>query len=259
MKNFLLNLFENLRFNIYIRDVSFLGFNSYQIIVPGMSEIHIKTKRNWKDFITPFDVISYVRNINNLSNLEIYELSEDLENFIASYSSRSWVTFKEYFALPISFFLPWEIVTSQLLQSIFNYRLGNYEKSYYFMKEYCEFSENLRENIINKEMLYAIQNFLALSINNSKDFKKISQILQQIYEKSIIDKIFTIFSGNSKILSIIKTIIPNFELPNCWDCKNCLISSYCFYMDLEELHLNIKKKNKEFPIDQESVQRILES
>ncbi|BCZ44461.1 hypothetical protein psyc5s11_05280 [Clostridium gelidum] len=72
MLEYLLNILKRDDYSIFIRDVSFLGFSSYHVIVPGFSEVEtihdVEALDNYSSYIK---MKKYLRDIDNISNEEI--------------------------------------------------------------------------------------------------------------------------------------------------------------------------------------------
>jgi len=72
---YLMNCINKLGKKLYVRDVSFLGFNSYYIVIPGISNIFGKQS---EDFISSINV-GFWRRIKSINNFELAELVESIE------------------------------------------------------------------------------------------------------------------------------------------------------------------------------------
>ena len=256
MLSYLVNLIRDFGYNMYFRDVSFLKFNAYQIIIPGMSVVKMLSKRNWKEAVTSIPVIDYLCNIHELSNMQLRELAEDMENYIADESRRSYFSFSRYVGLPIRNYTPWQMVTLHIILALIYCKLGEISYACKFMVEYTSLLNNL-EKKNNAQLLYAFRDFLLLSLKYPKSPKRTRNILKQLYDEELVDKIFDAVQEGSNILKMLKIFFPDFKLPNCWNCKQCPVTDNCRYKELETIHLSLKKAIKENTIDQLSMRNIV--
>lgn len=71
MLNYLINILKDDGFDVFIRDVSYLGFPSYHIIVPGFSEIeNIDDVKSLDKYLEFSKIKNFVRNTDHLSPKE---------------------------------------------------------------------------------------------------------------------------------------------------------------------------------------------
>ncbi|MDR2204911.1 MAG: YcaO-like family protein [Flavobacteriaceae bacterium] len=231
---YLLNLANNLDYDVYMRDVSVLGFPAVFIYIPNISILGQKSFSN-KDNI-------------NISKDLIVKIDE-LENLLIPFDKLIYDQTKINRAI--------EIIESLDLVSVNNeeYKLKNLFK--------LEFKKDSSWNNIPTSFFMILLTILA------KDFKKSIHYLDlfinqmklgnNLYYKEI-KEYLTCLSNNKSVKHINKNIVENLstpeslfkfiKYPNCPDCSNCELNKECNSFPNYDLFNKVKKKAKEVFINQ---------
>lgn len=245
---YLVDKIFDLNFDLYVRDVSYLGFPSFQVYIPGMSEI---SSLEGQEGITKFSTVKkYIPIIYNLKNQDSKNI-ERLANALEEAYESNFVPPK---LLEICyFFLPnknkkLDLLNIELLLIILYYRINNLRKAYKYINMYIE------KNISNDERekylyYYCVRDYLRFKIY--KPSYNIKKILNKLYGKKIALMVIEDLRDPTKIFNDI-------ELPTCFDCINCEIKSDCKYFDLLRYKKILEKKQEENPIDQLRVKNTFE-
>ena len=232
---FLLDFIKKTGHNIYIKDVSFLGFNSYYIIIPGMSELSygslkLYPRRN-------FDRMEYLSNLSNLNNTELEKLAIDLERFVLIH--RKNLTLNDYLGgiYPQSLRL-----NLYLFLSVIYYKLGDFEKAY---KHHISFLENMHNhgNLYRLYYFQVVKEFLSLSTRYGRDGEKKKHMLMSLFDKDTVKKVIHTYDN-------INNFFQSFSLPPCWNCSLCPESSHCPYKYVENIYITLKENIKKTPLNQ---------
>ncbi|NVO12100.1 MAG: YcaO-like family protein [Bacteroidales bacterium] len=238
---YLLQLIDELGSQIYIRDVSYLGFNSYYIVVPGLSQY----KRNKSDY-TILNKLDYlINNINNASSLPNHELTSLVsvlenkyilikENHINLKEILLYNTDKEATDLTIDIFL-----------SMANYKIGNIDKAYLYLKNYLKDKE-----VQDYLYFYACKDYLAL-LKNRRNENEIQSYMTKIYGIELTEEVLEDMQDPN-------TIFKSYNLQLYFDCKNCEIKEF-EYFKIASILKNIENKHKTQPIEQMSLSKIFYS
>ncbi|HPZ09346.1 MAG TPA: YcaO-like family protein [Candidatus Eremiobacteraeota bacterium] len=235
-------------YNIYVRDVSFLGFDSYQILIPGLSEESLNRFQLHK-LISKIPAVKYLSNLDKLTIKELKALASDMEDFLAQSVERKGFLLWEYPPFPYSFDeSPLNDMSLHAFMSYLYYNLRDFEKAY---KSYNEFIDSMEHyNITVSVYLYALKEFFALSTKYPENLDKIAKILKPIYGEDIVEEILYIFRDpDNSIKDLVHYDMGDKHL-KCWDCKNCSVQSLCPYKYIEEVYLNVKEQAMNNPIDQ---------
>ncbi len=230
---FLLDFIKKRGHNIYIRDVSFLGFNSYYIIIPGMSEVSYGSlKLNRK---RDFDRMEYLSNLCNLNKSDLEKLAIDLEGFILK--NRRNMTVNDY----LGGIYPSMRLSLSLLISLIYYKLGDFEKSY---KHHVNFLENLN-NYSNYRLYYfqVVKEFLCLSTRYGRNVEKKKHILMSLFNRETVMKVIHNYDH-------INNLFQSLSLPPCWKCNVCSEYVNCPYKYVESIYITVKENIKKNPINQ---------
>ena len=159
MQTYLLNLLIDQGHNIFIRDVSFLNFNAYHIIVPGMSVTKMLSDRDWKEAYFSIPGLDYLCRLDTLSNTELAELAEDIENFIADDSFYRNLTFYQYAGMLVKKDIPWKQVSLWFILALIYYKLNHFEASRHYMTQFLMLID--RKNEPNGlQSFYALRDFI---------------------------------------------------------------------------------------------------
>lgn len=231
---YVINIISKKGYEILIRDTSYLGFCSYQIIIPGFSEIYnfgyqrLREKYSLekaRDTIKNITTSSY-RDILSLINYLEYKLDWVLENSIE-------FTVK----LPIKQNYNLINFDYRFLLAICYYRLGEYVKSYNILKPICDYTNS------DRDYYCCIRDYIWAKSKGIKH-NEIIDYLYNFYNKDIVIKAAFELENEDTVLSNI------YKPYNCWDCKNCNISNKCSYSIVKNIKLKLKQANSNNIINQ---------
>ncbi len=241
-----LQIINNLNYSILIRNVSYFGFPSYQIIIPGMSELIYRYENPMKK--------SYKRNLRYDIKLYNYKNNKKiLKKLKMLYSKKDKINFGKFLGISNKNTFKYNNLPTSILLTAINYKLENYYKAYKNINEYIEILKNKNFSSQNMISYYkCIRSYLSMKISINND-EYIKDILKKTYSKEIYKKVKSEFIGNKK--NILKDL-PDF---NCFKCQNCTISEYCNYELHKSAYLKIKKKINKTKINQKKVKTIFES
>src|SRR6056297_140232 len=226
---FLIN--KKLEYNIFIRDTSYTGFNSYYIIIPGISEYKELTS-NSKDFFKKnFKYFNRKKYFSKLENLNHQELNELAKNMVESSMNKSvdnfsYLTLADYLNLPVLIDNPWKIITLDMVLAVIYYKIDDIKKAY---KCICDFVDYLEEKEYDKGInyYYTVKNYFALLTRYNK--KEANQILEKISDRKNAKKVIKGFKNKDKLFE-------KFLLPNYRECNKCNAKSTCKYKEIKKLY-----------------------
>lgn len=229
---YLINIIQKNDFNdIFIRDVSFLGFPSFFIIIPGLSEIDFMTKYKIDNYIKNYNSTYLLSNLKDLNNDEYKYLIDDLMNFKTADIRTENFFINEYFSIPIDN-EDWDKITIELLLAMIFYRINNYKKAFFYIDKYIKFIENNYDDV-DLSYYYVVRN-LFLFLSNGKSFLNSIKKLSLIYEKEIVYEVKKDLENNNKIFDYV-------PLPNNYNCNECQLQKDCKYNNIRDIYLKIKK------------------
>jgi ribosomal protein S12 methylthiotransferase accessory factor len=232
--------------DIYIRDCSFLGFPSHQVLIPGMSEILMLIKKDIPYQVDNDRIVYFIKNLPLLSNSELEQLALSMENFKNGDPREYGIFLHEYFKIPVANNKEWSHATLEFILTMVHYKIGNFRKATEDIGIYIEFLKNLYSHM-DLSYYYCVREFLNLK---SQGFTNddAGKILEQFFDARIIKKVLYDFSKEN--------IFEYLALPVCWNCEQCRLSENCQYKNVREIYLSMKRAMKENPIQQDSLKSV---
>lgn len=218
---FMINTIHNMGFDIYIRDVSFLGFPSYRIYIPGMSEInnifsnkHFKQTYSKKGSLHSFYIAhnlyeSSEEDIRTLLQC-IDELPESLDTTVISSLNKkdTWSNINLYF-----------------LAALLCFRNDSVSRAIDYIHKAIKI--NLNENTL---LLYKCCEDMMHASNDSK----IYDVLKSMYGEHIFKLSYNLLYS-SQWLS-------HFNFTNCFNCANCKTKEFCYLIPYAKLLKRIENQ-----------------
>lgn len=237
MLKFMLDLIVNQGYDVLIRDVSFLGFPSYSIIVPGFSEFMCVDELRGKELITQSLIRNSITYLGEASTEEIQRLLRFL-NFKSQSLLENDLT--NVLGLPFLQSLPGGYQATNFLMMVCYYRLGQYDKAYSMMTTIS--SDKPLEN----QYYRCIENLLEFK-RNGMTLIELTQCLEKLYDEHMVHNVIQQFGEEAYV---IKKLYPKFQ---CWNCDRCEASKICSYPAVEALHEKILLKEKASHISQKDL------
>ncbi len=229
--NFIKNKITELGFEIYIRDVSFLGFNSYYIVVPGMSQYPTK-RLHYEILAESYGNLHYIRKIKEINNDQIKLICDNI--------NKDYKSLKQYcfnFNELIVFHVNNDLLDldMELLFFMLNYKIGNIEDAYFYICEYLK-----DKSFISHKYYYGIKDYIKLRLNGSHG--------QEIIDKLVLaygDEIYEVYEDMKKP----DKVLQYYDWPSCFKCEICSIRKDCCQFEVLRVIKNIQIKQNENIID----------
>jgi len=229
---------DKLGFQMYIRDVSFLGFKSFYVIIPELSQDKQK-KTDFTIFHNFYKIINKINNAPNLPKNELKSLVSILDNnyyfiknnYISFHEELFFNTDKDATDLTIDLFL-----------SMSYYKLLNIDKAYYYLDKYLS-------NKDVKEYLYffACKDYFSLLIHR-KNKNEVYSYMSKIYGVELSKEII-------EDLKYPENIFKSYNFKSFFDCKDCDINKFDYY-NIATILKNIENKHKKNTINQMNLSKI---
>lgn len=232
------------RWHILVRDVSFLGFPAFHVIIPGVSELQKFDKKNCIDANRKVRIAELLQDINTCTDKELREIAQFVEGEIEKYEHGSiadltGVAYLEEF--------PWKKIRFNLFLCMLYLRIGDFKRAHFFMRRYI--SEIEETDIVLEagglEYYKCAGDYLALLTENGIENEEITEkveILKQIY-------------GDESISHVLESVRPEkafqvFEKLECPACPQCTLREFCFYEKIRDIHTQVKNAIAQNVIDQ---------
>lgn len=234
--NFLINAILSLGYDIYIRDVSFLGFPSFYIYIPGMSEVMYPFDENLYDnYHTMFFNVKLLYDLKNKSIKEYKEIISFLEN--------EKIDNIRLFPYNISID---NTYNRMYLLSLLCYRISDYRKA---SKYLSEFIDSLDSDVSNVSYFCCARDFFYYrSLNIDKE--EIIEYLNVFYPIEIVQEVIIDLIDEKKIFDYQ-------NLSKCFDCHNCTIKTECKLIDVLRIKKKMQDKQSCNIIEQSDLQKLL--
>lgn len=239
----MMELILSMNHDILIRDVSSLGFPSYHIIVPGMSEMLDITDIMARSFNTKIYV---ARLLNNPILITKENCRYIIGTMQISAPSQIENTMTSHYCLPISFSLPGEEfgLGWAYLVAMCYALINNYMKAADYLQALVEMAESHQSerSVFYKAVYYYLDGMASIG-----QHKKVIQYLQLVFDTDICTEIDSVFINPEQIITK-QYPLHRRNMEECCNKSDCCDYDAYFYC-LERL----RKKQLENPINQDDL------
>lgn len=230
----------NKGWEILVRDVNFLGFPSFHIIIPGVSEIRNLRKNNCIKLKREIGISKLLMDVNMCTKNElntIFQYVEENRNNYVTLSDLIKITFRKDFF--------WRKIKLDLFLSMLCLKIQEFEKSYHYLKKYISEIEEKNIDIEMNGLKYykCIRDYLFILIKKEKIRKKEVNILQCIYGDET-------FREVNKAVFNVEEALQHYGRFDCVNCSKCIFTQFCVYEKIQNIHKKIKNRIIENQIDQ---------
>lgn len=222
--NFIKTTINALNYKIYIRNVSFMGFNSYYIVVPGMSQFPSQRK-HYEVLNDSLYSLHSLRNIENLSKEQLQSLCVKVNN---DYTTLKSFHFNFNEMLPFHSNQDLLDLSFELLLFMLNYKAGYIEKAFVYISDFLK-----DKDFESYKYYFGIKHYIKLKMENYGD-AEIQKILSILY-KDETQEIIADVRDPEKIMQY-------YKWPQNFECEKCHLISDCLQWSLLRVIKNIQKK-----------------
>jgi len=235
-------------YDIYIRDVSFLDFPAFHIVVPGFSEAYPMNEIRMREKNTIESVSLILKNLSDASNNELekvirifrYKMHSNFEN-----------TLPFIMQLPIDRDFAGVVFPETYLVAIISYYLGRDSIAFSIINDTVKIFEKIIEKGDPKLIfLRCLRDCIGSRMDGTAD-KTAYEILKRFYTEEVITKAMDIVRDRDRILK------KGFPVLSCPDCGLCEVKGYCSYKTVEGFLVSVGKAAAENRIDQRRLGDIL--
>lgn len=209
-------------YQVFLRDVSYLGFPSYHVVIPGMSEVeNTADKEALKDYIRYNSVKRHIRNLEFKDNNKIKELISLLES--QEFSPTIPVT--RIINVELKNTLPWYLSCTGLLKLALHVKIGDYKGAVKCLEDYIKMA--CPKNAV-PSYYECLREYLTMKVEGIEEHV-IYEYLGPFYDSRVVDQIIREFNP--------ETIIQEANsLIKCFDCNNCKGKKGCTYIGTEKVY-----------------------
>ncbi|WP_102399843.1 YcaO-like family protein [Haloimpatiens massiliensis] len=246
MLNYLICLLKKENYDVFVRDVSYLGFPSYHIIVPGFSEIEkiddIESIEEYSDFVR---IKKCIRNLDTLSNEETLQFL----NIMKYRKIKGLAPITEFLNIYTKNTFSWYYSSIDLFTAAVYYKLGDFKNAY---ETFNTFLKYIPFNPLNKKIYTyykCVRDYIGTKIDNLNEKESI-KMLNSFYPLNMINKVINQFRNPQQIFSI-------FGQLRCWNCEICDFKASCSYNTTEKVYKVLKYNYDLNRIDQYRIKNLL--
>lgn len=231
---YLTKLADNLEYDVYMRDVSILGFPSVFIYIPNISILGQKSFSNKDNINVSKDLIVKIDELENLlipfnelvyNNDKIEKVIEIIESLELASVNNEEYKLKNLFKLEFKNNSAWNDIPISFFMLLLNILIRDFNKAINYLDLYIK-QMNLENNTYYKE----VQEYL-LCMSKNKSIKHI--------HKNIIENL----SSPELLFKFIK-------YPNCPNCLDCELKKECNSSSNYDFFNKVKLKANEIFINQ---------
>lgn len=219
----LLEIIHREGFDVLVRDASHLGFPTYHVLVPGMSELFFTNGRRIRELRTANRVIESMKNFPDFSPEEENRLMLYMKykRYSAVENSFSWIS-----KLP----LKGDIYITERIRAFLHYKRAEYTEAYEWFRRASELTCDDEEKYF---LLCAAE--YAWLMHVCADTEKVARTVKCYFRADAADKVHELLRDPSQ------TMKKAFEKFPCHDCENCLHNgSNCEFPRNEKALLKIQ-------------------
>lgn len=232
-------------YDILIRDVSFLGFPSYQILVPGFSEIYPADGYKIREINTVKKISAGLKDLHKATEEEVERIRRLLiYKQGAIYETNLLAIFKR----PFNRKSPGGNFQDLFLLAACCYRLGMLEEAGSTMELLSAKANAAKDE--NSLYYRTIGLLLQLKSENTPE-ARIKEVLEKTAGKVVAEEIISLWMEPNLLF---QKLYPKF---NCWDCSNCHADFMCDYRRTTEIMKRLREIYRNNTPDQNELLKTL--
>lgn len=219
----LLDIIHSEGFDVLVRDASHLGFPTYHVLVPGMSELFFTNGRRIRELRTAYRVIDSMKSFPDFSPEEENRLIlyMNYKRYSAVENSFSWIS-----KLP----LKGDLYITERIRAFLHYKRAEYVEAYEWFRRASELTCDDEEKYF---LLCAAE--YAWLMHICADAEKVARTVECYFQTDTVDKVHEMLREPSQAMK------KAFERFPCHDCENCLHNGKtCEYLKNENTLLKIQ-------------------
>lgn len=230
--NDLINKIKGMGFSLFVRDVSFLGFPSYHIYIPGMSEVIKNTSSKIELIAHTANVKEIFFNLSKVDKENMAILAEVLhKNIYHGKDNNLKINLLNIFDLPYREDADLNRISPNIFLIALYCQMREYRKALDELNAYLKATTiECRKTI---QALECFREIIMLCIGG-KSLSQINDILKDKYPKNILEENYILLDNNHTMDEI-------FGIPKPENCSSC---NLCYAKELEDLAIKLEKAMK---------------
>lgn len=245
--NSLLTLFTGEKCEVFLRDVSFLGFPAFQVIVPGFSEMFPNSFDRLQSLATHTQISAIMRRLDVASDSQLDALLDFIQTKRLSVGENS-IDYLYNLPLDDTMFLGNPMYFDFLACTIW-FKRGNLTKSLQHLSIVIQCAQTNIKNCLQLPYYKCLTNYFALKLGNYPTHT-INHILHTFHQKDVVNDVLTDFGNPSNCLTRL--------FPPCKDfyCTECSLKTKCRFREIRKMLLWLNEKCKCSDTHQENMDSI---
>jgi|GEM_PF-476655 len=252
MLRYLTDLILSKGYTLLVRDVSYLGFPSYQVMVPGISEVYDFFDNNKLVYQTiREEVKKTMRHLPTATDRELRQMISYLirrQGYIFEAD-----TFTRLLGFPVTAGHPWEATPAFLFISAALYKMDKIKEAYGFMRQLAAATQAVQNQgdpgfEAIKVYYRSVRDFLGARVDGLSE-DEIAALLTNFYPESVVEQVLTKWRDPQRVLQ-------DYGHLNCWNCTECNLGGYCAQPQLKELHQKLKERQAQNTPDQKKLKEV---
>lgn len=234
LKDMINNLIKE-GYDILIHNVSYLGFPSYHIIIPGISEVIDMTDEAFNAINTRLFVSELLNKPEEINKDNCNNIIKNLDYYSTSILDNEMRT---HYGVLINFYVPGEEIRLGwlYLSAMCKVMLGNYEDASKRMLHIVRLAKN---DNVNKYFYNAVYYYVS-GMSIIKNHDEVIKYLKNFFSTEICIKINDLFHDTSKVITKQYVTHDYFNRNKCREVKCC---DYHVYADIIDKYKSFQLKN----------------
>lgn len=235
-----IRLLRDKGFTVLLRDISFLGFPAFHVLVPEISKImdadfakeasnEALRRRTWKT----------VRDLDSASDEDLLEAID----FVRKNNYNNEDSLIQLSGIPLSQSFPWANIRTDLFLSTAYCRLGRYEEASECLER---FLNDMGESLPPPARTYyrCLRDILG-HLANGESEESTADLLGRIYPQKLLREALSDLGDKARIFK-------HYGKLNCWDCAGCAAAGNCIYPKARDLQIRLKERYAGFDSPQKT-------
>ena len=231
-------------YTLLIRDMSYLGFPSFHVVVPGFSEIFPHSERLGVQNLRE-GAKKGLRNLNTASTQEL--------NKAVSYMLRRTGYVMEgdnitrILGLPVNASFPWLKVPNYVFISAALYKMGKISEAHGMMQQFVEAMQLCKkqkfETNVGLLQHYCCVRDLLGALSQGAKVQQVGELLKNFYPEAVVKAVCALWGTPEHVFK-------EYGVLNCWNCPECEFKGCCAQELVKNIHIKLKQRQVANPIDQ---------
>jgi ribosomal protein S12 methylthiotransferase accessory factor len=233
---------------IYVKDRSYMGFNTYQIVIPGISEAFVISEER-KSFVFPLqDPRFTMTRLTEASQDELIQLKGSVELAADADHLGKNAPLSNFFPIPQVDNPDWDKVSLGQFLSMICLRLDDYRGAAVNLGDFIAYVDGVFERL-DLKYFHCFHRYLE-AIASGRSREDALLMVSSFFSQEVVQMVKEDTANKENAFRYL-------PLPNCFSCEKCSISATCRYETVRALYLAVKEAARSNAIDQMRLRELL--